>query len=469
VAALTAVAAVGTGVARATRPSTRPDVAAGDAGTAAQHQAAGQVPAGQAGGQRTRPAAATRPRQDGQAGGDTRPHDRGPRPVDTAKGAAVLPDGVHHALIRKVDVAGDRITVDVVELLSVPVSRSGPRGFPADSQPAPRVAEAAASKVMVTGSNREPWEVAMSTQLTERPLDTPVPGAEPDWAWGAAATSPAGSPPPPAGDSRADPDGGRPRWPSRLAAGLLVVGLGVASGAAGAYAGTRLADHPTTTSSTATATVAAGSSASVAAAVKPSVVTVIVHGAGQEAEGSGVILRADGVILTNDHMVAAAGAAGSLTVQFSDGQTAAATVVGTDPATDLAVIKAQGVSGLKAATLGDSGSLQVGDTVLAIGSPLGLEETVTQGIVSALDRTVTVAGDNHTSETLQDAIQTDAAINPGNSGGPLINSAGQVVGITTANASVNGQSSGSIGVGFAIPIDHAEQIIDQLVDGAGGV
>jgi putative serine protease PepD len=244
-----------------------------------------------------------------------------------------------------------------------------------------------------------------------------------------------------------------------------VVGLGVSSGTVGAYAGTRLADHTTTTTTTTTTTsvATAGSLASVAAAVKPSVVTVIVRSAGQEAEGSGIILRSDGVILTNDHVVAAAGAAAGINVQLSNGQKATATVVGTDPATDLAVIKAQGVSGLKAATIGNSGSLQVGDTVLAIGSPLGLEETVTQGIVSALGRTITVAGDNHSSETLRDAIQTDAAINPGNSGGPLVNSAGQVVGITTANASVNGQSSGSIGVGFAIPIDHAKQVINQLV------
>jgi putative serine protease PepD len=246
--------------------------------------------------------------------------------------------------------------------------------------------------------------------------------------------------------------------------------LGVSSGTAGAYAATRLEGQNTTPTVTAAASSATASSlASVAAAVKPSVVTVIVRSASQEAEGSGIMLRSDGVILTNNHVVAAAGAAASITVQFSNGQTAAATVVGTDPATDLAVIKAQGVSGLEAATLGDSSSLRVGDTVLAIGSPLGLEGSVTEGIVSALDRTITVAGDNHTSETLQDAIQTDAAINPGNSGGPLVNSAGQVVGITTANASVSGQSSGSIGVGFAIPIDHAKQVINQLMSGASGV
>jgi putative serine protease PepD len=310
----------------------------------------------------------------------------------------------------------------------------------------------------------------MSTQLTERRVDTAVPAAEPDLVRGAAATDPWwGSPPPPAGDTAASSGGGRRRWSRWLAAGLLVVGPGVSSGTAGAYAATRLEGHTTTTTSTtstATASSATSSSlATVAAAVKQSVVTVIVRSDGQEAEGSGIILRSDGVILTNNHVVAAAGATASITVQLSSGQSATATMVGTDPATDLAVIKAQGVSGLKAATLGNSSSLQVGDAVLAIGSPLGLEETVTQGIVSALDRTITVAGDNHTSETLQDAIQTDAAINPGNSGGPLVNSAGQVVGITTANASVNGQSSGSIGVGFAIPINHAKQVINQLTSG----
>jgi putative serine protease PepD len=309
----------------------------------------------------------------------------------------------------------------------------------------------------------------MSTQLTERPPDTTVPAAEADRARGAAATGPSGSPTPPAGDTAANSGGGRRPWSRRVAAGLLVLGLGVSSGTAGAYAATRLEGHTTTTPTATASSASASSLASVAAAVKPSVVTVIVRSAGQEAEGSGIILRSDGVILTNNHVVAAAGAAASITVQFSDGQTAPATVVGTDPATDLAVIKAQGVSGLKAATLGASSSLQVGDTVLAIGSPLGLEGSVTEGIVSALDRTITVAGDNHTSETLQDAIQTDAAINPGNSGGPLVNSAGQVVGITTANASVSGQSSGSIGVGFAIPIDDAKQVINQLMSGASGL
>ncbi|HZD74384.1 MAG TPA: trypsin-like peptidase domain-containing protein [Actinomycetota bacterium] len=311
----------------------------------------------------------------------------------------------------------------------------------------------------------------MSTQLTERPLDTAAPAAEPQRATGTTTTDPSwGAPPPPAADVRTGSTGGRRWWRRRLAAGLLVVGLTVSSGTAGGYTASRLADNATATASTTSASNSTSTTlASIAAAVKPSVVAIIVQGAGQQAEGSGIILRSDGTILTNNHVVAAAGAGGSITVQLSDGRKVPATVVGTDPATDLAIIKAQGVSGLKAATLGNSSSLKVGDTVLAIGNPLGLDGSVTQGIVSALHRTITVSGNRQASETIDDAIQTDAAINPGNSGGPLVNSAGQVVGITTANASVNGQSSGSIGIGFAIPIDTAKQVINRLMSGISGV
>ncbi|HZD01406.1 MAG TPA: trypsin-like peptidase domain-containing protein [Actinomycetes bacterium] len=311
----------------------------------------------------------------------------------------------------------------------------------------------------------------MSTQLSERPPDTAAPAAEPHWGTGTGATGPSwGAPPPPAGDTPAHPGGGSRRWSRRLAAGLLALGLAVSSGTAGAYVADRLEGRAAVSASPTVSTASAGSAtsgslASVAAAVAPSVVSVVVQTAGRQAEGSGVILRSDGVILTNDHVVATAGAGGSITVQLSDGSKATASVVGTDPVRDLAVIKAQGVSGLKPATLGQSGSLEVGDTVLAIGSPLGLDGSVTAGIVSALHRTITVSGDGQASETIDDAIHTDAAINPGNSGGPLVNSAGQVVGITTANASVDGQPSGSIGVGFAIPIGQARQVISRFVTG----
>jgi len=153
-------------------------------------------------------------------------------------------------------------------------------------------------------------------------------------------------------------------------------------------------------------------------------------------------------------------------VEFSDGRTASATVVGTDATSDLAVIKVSGVSGLTVASLGSSSSLAVGDEMLAFGNPLGLSGTVTSGIVSALNRTISVSGDDGQTETLKGAIQTDAAINPGNSGGALVNAAGQVVGITTASASLSGQDSGSIGVGFAIPIDSAQQAIARILASA---
>jgi putative serine protease PepD len=222
--------------------------------------------------------------------------------------------------------------------------------------------------------------------------------------------------------------------------------------------------------------------AAIAQAVQPSVVSITVTTQTGEGEGSGIILRSDGVILTNNHVVADAAQGGQMTVNFSDGKKASATVLGTDPSTDLAVIKAAGVSGLKPATLGNSDQLQVGDPVVAIGSPLGLEGSVTSGIVSALHRTLDEGGDQQQQQqpgfpgfgqqgqqqqsssgaTIGDAIQTDAAINPGNSGGPLVNASGQVIGINTAIAT-SGGSNGNIGVGFAIPIDTAKQVSDQLI------
>jgi|RhiMethySRZTD1v2_1073278.scaffolds.fasta_scaffold539308_2 putative serine protease PepD len=197
--------------------------------------------------------------------------------------------------------------------------------------------------------------------------------------------------------------------------------------------------------------------------MNPSVVSITVRSAGEQVEGSGVILQADGLIVTNNHVVEDAAGGGRVTVQLDDGRTVAATVVGTDPATDLAVVQAQGVSGLKAATFGDSDALEVGDTVLAVGNSLGLEGLVTAGIVSALHRSV---GTDGSGGSLGDVIQTDASINPGNSGGPLVDAAGRVVGITTANASVSAEPSGSIGVGFAIPSNRVMQVVNRL---AGGI
>ncbi|WP_229052970.1 S1C family serine protease [Aeromicrobium sp. Leaf350] len=202
----------------------------------------------------------------------------------------------------------------------------------------------------------------------------------------------------------------------------------------------------------------------VAREVMPSVVQINVRSGDEGGSGSGVILSADGEILTNNHVVETAAEEGTITVAFSDGTNAEATILGRDPVTDLAVIKAEGVSGLKPATLGSSADLRVGQDVIAIGSPFGLESTVTTGIVSALNRPVESSDASGENATVFPAVQTDAAINPGNSGGPLIDMAGNVIGINSA-IRTNSSASGSIGLGFAIPIDLARNVAQQLVEG----
>lgn len=211
-----------------------------------------------------------------------------------------------------------------------------------------------------------------------------------------------------------------------------------------------------------------GSVQQVAAAVLPSVVSVLASSGQSAGEGSGVILTADGLILTNNHVV---DGATDLQVRFNDGTTATAEVIGKTATDDLAVIKADGVSGLTPAVLGSSAGLQVGQQVVAIGSPLGLSATVTTGIVSALNRPVRTGSEDQTSRNQQDtvinAVQTDAAINPGNSGGALVDMSGKVIGINSAIASLSSSSggqSGNIGVGFAIPIDQAKRIAQEIID-----
>ncbi|RBQ19255.1 trypsin [Spongiactinospora rosea] len=263
-------------------------------------------------------------------------------------------------------------------------------------------------------------------------------------------------------------------------AGLALAAVALGGGVTGAFAATAFGGERTVVSSPVLSPVAdsgAGTVAGVAQAVQPSVVSIQAGNGG----GSGVILSADGLILTNNHVAALASGGAEITVRFNDGRTAKATVKGTDAATDLAVLQATGVSGLTAAALGDSDRLKVGDSVLAIGSPLGLAGSVTAGIVSALNRTVNVGGEEPPGRqfppgfgreqrqqqppseptTIGGAIQTDAAINHGNSGGALVNASGQVVGINTAIATAG--SEGNIGVGFAIPINTAKKVADQLI------
>jgi len=194
-----------------------------------------------------------------------------------------------------------------------------------------------------------------------------------------------------------------------------------------------------------------------------------------------VVTSPDGYIVTNNHVVATA-TGDTVTVIFADGKKATAKIVGTDPRTDLAVIKADGVSGLTAAHFGDSSKMQVGDTVLALGSPLGLEGSVTEGIISAKDRTIQSGGEDEQQTpqnpfggqqqqqpsggrtSMSGLLQTDAPINPGNSGGALVNTNGEVIGINSAIAT-SGQGSGNIGLGFAIPSNKAKDVADALMAG----
>jgi putative serine protease PepD len=276
-----------------------------------------------------------------------------------------------------------------------------------------------------------------------------------------------------------------------LAGALLVGGAAGVGGAAwyDAWQG----EDPTSASSTSgpvqasnAATAPSGSVEKVAASVLPSVVKINVTGSSGSGSGSGVVLRKDGTILTNNHVVSLAGTNGTITVNFNDGTTAKANVVGTDPVTDMAVIRAEGVPDLTPATIGKSSALAVGQAVVAIGSPYGLNSTVTSGIVSALNRPVSVASEEEQTpqfpgfgeqeqqpqspqnlSTTYPAIQTDAAINPGNSGGPLVDMSGRVVGVNSSIRTADGStdSGGSIGLGFAIPIDEVLPIINQIIDG----
>jgi putative serine protease PepD len=276
------------------------------------------------------------------------------------------------------------------------------------------------------------------------------------------------------------PAGGpRPGWTLRrkIAAAGAVAAIALGAGGAGAVTAVQLTgnEQPAGVPAPATGVRNGSTVAQVAAAVQPSVVSIQAQTAAGGSGGSGVILDADGTIMTNAHVV---DGADRVNVRFSDGRTARAEVLGTAERTDIAVIKAAGVSSLKPATLGDSDRLAVGDTVLAVGSPLGLDGSVTSGIVSALGRQIQEGQDSpeqlppflrerlseQQSTVIRNAIQTDAAINPGNSGGALVNGAGQVIGINTAIAT-SGSGSGNIGLGFAIPINDARQAAEAIVSG----
>ncbi|MFI5686852.1 S1C family serine protease [Streptomyces sp. NPDC051636] len=296
----------------------------------------------------------------------------------------------------------------------------------------------------------------------------------------------------------ADPDPAPKKKPTRGPIALLaaVAMVAAAIGGGTAYAFRELTGKDTAATSSTTANVVPsgkkGDVAAIAAVVSPSVVEIKATLSNGSSTGSGVIITSNGEIVTNNHVISGAS---SIKVTTSDGKSYTAEAVGTDSSKDLALLKLQGASGLKAATLGNSSGVQVGDTVVAIGSPEGLTGTVTSGIVSALNRDVTVStdenpgqsqggdgqwpfqfggrqfnGDTGSSTTTYKAIQTDASLNPGNSGGALIDASGAIIGINSAMYSSAQSSSsadaGSIGLGFAIPSNTVKSDLAELRAGS---
>jgi len=312
----------------------------------------------------------------------------------------------------------------------------------------------------VMTSADEPRGNAPAPQSTSEQVDRPTIPTQP----GLPATPPSPDAPPDA--PPAGPGRGTVRLVVLTAVLAALVGAGVA---AGVVAATDRGGSPSGAVST-TASRPSGSASPVtraASVIGPSVVTINVAAAsGAAGTGSGVILNQDGFILTNNHVVtldSTAPANGDrISVTLADGDQVAATMIGTDPPDDLAVIRISGQQ-VAAATFAASSELVVGQGVVAVGAPLGLSNTVTSGIVSALDRPVRAGV---TGEAIFDAIQTDAPINPGNSGGPLVDLAGHVVGINAAIATAGaagGGESGNIGIGFAIPSDQAVRIAQDLI------
>lgn len=264
-----------------------------------------------------------------------------------------------------------------------------------------------------------------------------------------------------------------PGWPGvLLIAGLAALLSGLGGGLLGGWLGASdrfdgfdsSATGPTPEPGPGATTRPEGSVANIAAKATPSVVTIQVHAADGDGTGSGWVLDDKGHIVTNNHVVSAAATKGEITVVLTNGKQTKATIVGRDVSYDLAVLKVDRTD-LAPLPLGDSNSVVVGDPVIAVGAPLGLESTVTTGIVSALNRPVTPGEADD--QSFINAIQTDAAINPGNSGGPLLDMQGRVIGINSAIARVAGNAiggqSGNIGVGFAIPSAQVKITVDQLI------
>jgi putative serine protease PepD len=281
------------------------------------------------------------------------------------------------------------------------------------------------------------------------------------------APSPADDKAPPAGDEASGARVPRvtPAWLVWLVAAVIAIVFGAGAG----WLGSWLAGS---TASSATR-MAPGSSAGSCDAVKvanevlPTIVTINVAAPAGSGVGSGEIIRKDGYIVTNNHVISPAAAGGAITVTFSNGHAEPAKLVGRDPQSDLAVVKVSATSDLPVIGLGNNEDVVVGQPVVALGAPLGLSSTVTAGIVSALGRNVPVPSDNGQTTTLAGAIQTDAAINPGNSGGALVDCVGHLIGVNTAISTVPNSEGvgggGSVGIGFAVPVNLASRVADDLI------
>ncbi|WP_232014305.1 trypsin-like peptidase domain-containing protein [Cellulomonas fimi] len=343
-------------------------------------------------------------------------------------------------------------------------------------------------------AERARWAAAQQAHAPAQPVPVGhVPAADPAaHAPGQHLAAPYGLPTSPYGPVRADASGVPPYGPTAAHPGgagprrrrtwvpVVSVAAATALVAAGATAGIahvlqdddaapRAASLADVGSSRNEAVPVAGSSddapdwEAVAKAVAPSVVAIEVATGQGGAQGSGVIIDDDGHVVTNNHVVAGA-QDGKVQVTVTDGRLFEATVVGTDPTTDLAVVRIEDApDDLRAAALGDSSKVVVGQSVMAVGNPLGLANTVTTGIVSAVDRPVSTSAQDGSQATVTNAIQIDAAVNPGNSGGPLFDAQGRVIGINSSIATLS-QASGSIGLGFAIPVDLVKNIAGQLID-----
>ncbi|MFW7414410.1 S1C family serine protease [Demequina sp. SO4-18] len=319
------------------------------------------------------------------------------------------------------------------------------------------------------GAAPAPADQAWSAQATSERAPAPASAAQSPYAPGADGvmytSEPAhddrGYTPPPAARLPKPPVGRlRKRTVAGVVVGALVIGAGAGFGGAWAYDEWGTTTPTMQLASGETVERAADSVASVAASIMPSVVSIEARSAAGEGSGSGFVIREDGYVLTNNHVV---DGAESITVILSDGSEMDAELVGATADYDLAVLEID-ADGMTPMVFADSDEVLVGDSTIAVGSPLGLEGTVTTGIVSALHRPVT-AGDANSTAFI-DAIQTDAAINPGNSGGPLLNAQGEVIGVNSAIAALPsaGGTSGSVGLGFAIPANQAQRTAEQLIE-----